>query len=82
MISSEEAENLLVLAPEKGYITRYSDNKDKFVLSIAYPSSEGNQEIIHLVLAIDNEVPSYAVKGSGKPFQSVEKCSCITKIIR
>ena len=73
MISSDEDKNILVLAPEKGYITRYSDKKEKFVLSIAYPSSEGNQEIIHLVLAIDNEVPSYAMKGSGKSFQSVEE---------
>ena len=73
MLSSDEAKNLLLLAPDKGYITRYSDKKDKFVLSVAYPSSEGNQEINHLVLAIDNEVPSYAVKGSGKSFQSVEE---------
>ena len=73
MISSEEAKNLLLLAPEKGYITRYSDKKDKFVLSIVYPSSEGNQQICHLLLAIDNEVPSYAMKGSGKSFQSVEE---------
>ena len=73
MISSEEAMILLVLAPEKGYITRYSDKKDKFVLSVTYPSSEGNQEICHFLLAIDNEVPSYAMKGSGKSFQSVEE---------
>ena len=73
VISSDEAKNLLLLAPEKGYITRYSDKKEKFVLSIVYPSSEGNQQICHLLLAIDNEVPSYAMKGSGKSFQSVEE---------
>ena len=72
-MSSEEAYDILVHAPEKGYITRYSDRKDKFVLSVAFPTTKGQNEIKSFVLAIDDDVPSYALKGGGKTFQSVEE---------
>ena len=69
-ISGSEANELLNLAPEKGYLTRYSNNKKRYVLSVFYPSIP---VVRHLLLAIDEEASSYVIQGTWKSFPGIYK---------
>jgi len=69
-ISGAETNALLFLAPEKGYITRYSEKKRRYVLSVCSPSLEVIQ---HHLLAVDEEALSYVVMGSGISFKSIDE---------
>ncbi len=68
-ISGSEAAQLLSLAPEKGYLTRYSTNKKKYVLSVFCPSSSILQ---HFLIAVDEDTPSYVLQGTTISFQSID----------
>ena len=71
-MTRKEAKSILDLAPDTGYITRFSEKREKYVLSVAYPTSASKEKTAHFKITIDDDVSSYALKGSGMSFPTIE----------
>lgn len=55
------------------YLIRFSDNNQKYVLSIMAENTEGQFIFLDYELVIDSQNDYYEVKDSGKNFQSIDK---------
>ncbi len=71
-MNGEKSAKLFNLAPEniRGYITRYSDSQDCYVISSLMQQSPGRLKLRHILLEVDEERQIFAIKGVPKVFRS------------
>ncbi len=63
------AEEVLQGMNEPCYLTRYSANHNKYVMSVLTENTEGELETQDFELSIDNDLHRYEILGTGKSFK-------------
>ena len=68
-LNGDEAEHILKQNAEPNcYLTRYSNNRQSYILSVINAERKSS----HFQLIIDNDVPSYEIKGTQKKHNSLD----------
>ena len=72
-LSGQEAEQILMEKRIPCYLTRYSNNHGKYILSTVTQDKQGNLIPFHLKILIDNDEKKYEIDGTRQSFENIDE---------
>lgn len=72
-ITGSEAETILKAYNHTCYLTRFSEQQMKYVLSVAFKKKDGSFAYKHFQIVKNHGTSTFKIEGAEKSFNSVEK---------